>query len=634
LSGDDRSALTVAYYVDGTFADNVEYTLKDTPCGDVVGKTVCCFPKEVCTLYPKDELLHELCAESYIGTTLWSSENKPIGLIAVIGRKPLIRPELAESMLRLVSLRAAAELEQRIAAAALKEANAELERKVRKRTEDLQKSHDLLEELSRQVPGVIYQFRLSPDGQYCIPYASAALSDVFELSPEDVRDTAVPFFARIHPDYVDTLFHSSQTSARLLTPWEDEFLVQLPRKGLRWIGGVSRPERTQDGSIIWHGFATDVTERKLIEQALLEKSALFNEAQRQANIGSWHWSVDTGEVSWSEQLYTITGRDSRQGCIEYEDQEQMYATESWSRLDTAVKQALATGEPYELELELIRADLSRRICIAKGEVVLDKDGAVSGLRGTVQDVTERVQLERQLFQAKQLESIGHLVAGVAHEVRNPLNAILLISEALFRETEIEGNETYTPYITHIRTQVNRLARLMNDLLELGKPIAPSCLLPVHLHNLCCETIDLWSNSGAAHKLPVLLAAETEVSEMSVVADPCKLQQAMFNLLENAAQHSPVGSEIKITLSEQMLNGPIARVASIRIADEGCGIQENKIQQIFEPFFSTRIEGTGLGLSLVKHFIENMGGSVRVWNNNPLPGCTVELCVPLSVKEHI
>jgi light-regulated signal transduction histidine kinase (bacteriophytochrome) len=112
LLGDNLTAQTLAVYFDGKFEDNVEYTLQDTPCGDVVGKTICCFPRDICHLFPKDVVLQEMTAESYVGTTLWSSKGQPIGLIAVISRKQLANPRLAESILKLVAIRAAGELER------------------------------------------------------------------------------------------------------------------------------------------------------------------------------------------------------------------------------------------------------------------------------------------------------------------------------------------------------------------------------------------------------------------------------------------------------------------------------------------------------------------------------------------
>ncbi len=127
LLGDGLTAQTLAVYCDGRFEDNLEYALKDTPCGDVVGKMICCFPRDVRHLFPKDVVLQEMMAESYVGTTLWSSKGQPIGLIAVIGRQPLASHHLAESILKVVAVRAAGELERRQAEAALRESRSLLD---------------------------------------------------------------------------------------------------------------------------------------------------------------------------------------------------------------------------------------------------------------------------------------------------------------------------------------------------------------------------------------------------------------------------------------------------------------------------------------------------------------------------
>ncbi len=112
LDRDGLTARTLAVWSDGHFEDNVEYTLKDTPCGNVVGKEVCCFPTSVCQLFPRDQVLQELQAESYVGVTLWDHTGRPIGLIAVISRRPLIDRKFAETTLKMISIRAAGELER------------------------------------------------------------------------------------------------------------------------------------------------------------------------------------------------------------------------------------------------------------------------------------------------------------------------------------------------------------------------------------------------------------------------------------------------------------------------------------------------------------------------------------------
>jgi PAS domain S-box-containing protein len=112
LEGDGLTAKTVAVWCDGKFEDNVSYALKDTPCGEVVGKAVCCFPANVCQFFPRDQVLQDLRADSYVGVTLWNHTGRPIGLIAVIGRRPLSNRRLAEDILQLVAVRAAGEMER------------------------------------------------------------------------------------------------------------------------------------------------------------------------------------------------------------------------------------------------------------------------------------------------------------------------------------------------------------------------------------------------------------------------------------------------------------------------------------------------------------------------------------------
>ena len=112
LEGDGLNARTVAIWCDGGFQDNVTYALKDTPCGDVVDRAVCCFPASVSQFYPRDQVLQELRAESYVGTTVQNHVGRPIGLIAVIGRRRLEDPSLAEATLKTVAIRAAGEMER------------------------------------------------------------------------------------------------------------------------------------------------------------------------------------------------------------------------------------------------------------------------------------------------------------------------------------------------------------------------------------------------------------------------------------------------------------------------------------------------------------------------------------------
>ena len=260
---------------------------------------------------------------------------------------------------------------------------------------------------------------------------------------------------------------------------------------------------------------------------------------------------------------------------------------------------------------------------------LDDNGNVRGLIHVVRDITtrrkaeeERERLEARLRDAEKLQVIGSLAGGVAHEVRNPLNAIMALTDALDRE--VGGNPEYHTFMHHMRTQVERLSTLMTDLLELGKPVERSRLRTERLADICVMSLDAWRQSRWGRRREVELAIAQGGERLVLDADGKKLQQVFINLLDNAAQHSEEGSPLTLT----MLKGH-GSTAQVSVIDRGSGIPEDILPKVFDTFFTTRRGGTGLGLSIVKHIVELHGGAITLSNNEPPPGSTATVILPVK-----
>ena len=147
--------------------------------------------------------------------------------------------------------------------------------------------------------------------------------------------------------------------------------------------------------------AAFVEERRRTRQNLTEEHAQMTEAQRLAQVGSWHWDPSTDTVTWSEELYRIAGRDPHLRAPTYKEHGQLYTPESWDRLQRAVEESLRTGQPYELDLEMVRLDGTTKWITARGEAEGDDTGRVVSLRGTVKDITERRRIEEALRESEQ-----------------------------------------------------------------------------------------------------------------------------------------------------------------------------------------------------------------------------------------
>ena len=161
----------------------------------------------------------------------------------------------------------------------------------RKRLEIAQhETLDRLRKIASQAPGVVYQFRLRPDGSACVPYASEAAREIYRLDPEEIREDASGIFTPVHPDDLENFKSSIEASARDLAPWQHEYRLKFDDGTVRWLFGNSTPQREADGSTLWHGFLTDITGRKINEER-----ALQSEAKLRAfldNISDTLWLID------------------------------------------------------------------------------------------------------------------------------------------------------------------------------------------------------------------------------------------------------------------------------------------------------------------------------------------------------
>jgi len=156
------------------------------------------------------------------------------------------------------------------------------------RRRDEERSRELasrLQKIASQVPGLVFQFKLRPDGTSCMPYASDRLRELFRVSPEDVRDDARKLFAILHPDDYKEITESIRYSASTLHPWQAEFRVKFSDGEVRWFYSNAVPETQRDGSTLWHGFANDISQRRESDRAKAQLEEQLRQSQKVESIG-------------------------------------------------------------------------------------------------------------------------------------------------------------------------------------------------------------------------------------------------------------------------------------------------------------------------------------------------------------
>jgi len=222
------------------------------------------------------------------------------------------------------------------------------------------------------------------------------------MTPAGRSGSVKDFWDRVHPDNLDQLRMAIETAKRNHEEFDQEFRVVRTDGALRWLRSQGRFFYAPDGEPErMLGISRDITERKQVERVLRQSEAELMEAQRLANVGSWWWDPKTDTVTWSKELYRIAGIDPSMPAVSYKDHPKLYTAESWERLRAAVEEALRTGTPYELDLEMIRSDGARRWLVARGEARRDASSDVVQLRGTVHDITERKREEQALRESEE-----------------------------------------------------------------------------------------------------------------------------------------------------------------------------------------------------------------------------------------
>jgi PAS domain S-box-containing protein len=247
-----------------------------------------------------------------------------------------------------------------------------------------------------------------------------------------------------------------------------------------------------------------------------------------------------------------------------------------------------------------------------------KDPDVPSLYAVGSDVTERRALERRAAEAEALAHMGTLAAGLAHEIRNPLNAALLQLHLLGRGIDKLPSEERVNLPDRVRivdTELRRLERLLSDFLELARP-RPMAREPIDLERLLDEVLSF--QEPAAHARGVTLVRR--LSETPAVGDRERLKQVFHNLVVNAMEATPRGGAVTVTSLHDH------NEAVVTVADTGRGIPRGTLEKVFEPFFTTKEAGTGLGLAIVRQIVERHGGRVEL-ESAELSGTRVTVHVP-------
>ncbi len=623
-------------------------------------------------------------------TPLLSSQGQVLGTFAMYYSQPHTPQDFEWELIEVASSLAGIAIERKQAEESLQQLNEDLENRVIERTSELSKalkqlqteiaerqeteqelteSERRFQKLAANLPGMIYQCLLRSDNSVNFPYVSPACREMFELEAKAIQQNSDLLIDLIHPDDRPDYYESVAISAKNLQPWHWEGRLILPSLKIRWFQVNARPEAKENGDILWDGITIDITDRKQAEAALQESQQFIQKiADATPGILYLYDLEEQRNVYANSSVGTILG-------YTFDEIKEMGATflpqlihpEDMAKIVEHHAKFAETedGEIVEIEYRMKAAN-DRCFWLQSRDTIFSRNaiGQPKLIVGFAQDITTRKagesalqesearereraqQLEAalvelrstqtQLVQTEKMSSLGQLVAGIAHEINNPVNFIhgnikylkdytkhLLDLVHLYAQESPEPNpiivnkieemdldflaEDLTKIVSSMQIGTERIRQIVLSLRSFSR-LDESEMKPVDIHAGIESTLLIlqhrlkglngWPAIDVINEFSQLPLVECYASQlnqvfMNIIANGIDAIEERYHMLSVAEAEENPG---RIAIATKMMD---EKMVAVEISDNGTGMPQTVIDRIFNPFYTTKIvgKGTGLGMSI-------------------------------------
>jgi NO-binding membrane sensor protein with MHYT domain/signal transduction histidine kinase len=374
-----------------------------------------------------------------------------------------------------------------------------------------------------------------------------------------------------------------------------------------------------------------------LQEAKLQRSeAYLAEAQRLTRTGSWAWRVAGGEaLHLSEEWYRVYGFDPGNGPPDFEERLRRTHPEDRAKWQRAIDRAIAEKSCYEVEFRILLPGGSVKHIQSVGHPVLSASGNLVEFVGSSTDITQRKIAEEALRQAQadlahvnRVTTMGELTASMAHEVNQPIAAAVTDANTCLRWLSRDPPDVEEARLaaSRIVKDVTRAGEIISRIRLIFKKGTPEWVL-VDVNEVIREMIVLLR--GEATRYSISMRTELSEDAPQIMGDRIQLQQVLMNLMTNGidAMKDVDGMRELIICSRRAEDGQLM----VSVSDSGVGLPPQQADQIFNAFFTTKPQGTGMGLRISRSIVESHGG--RLWSGDNFPrGATFHLTLPHQSRE--
>lgn len=402
-----------------------------------------------------------------------------------------------------------------------------------------------------------------------------------------------------------------------------------------WVRENAKAVRRQDDRLIVLIACEDITERKEAENALRQSGNYLAEAQRLSHTGSFGWRVATGEIIWSDETFRIFGFE-KGPSVALDMVILRIHPDDRAGAQQTIDRASRDGRDFDHEYRLLMPGGSVKHVHATAHAVTDASDGIEFV-GAVTDVTARRRAEEKLHEAQaelahvtRVTALGELAASIAHEVNQPLAAVVANASAALRWLDRD-----TPELQEARSALvsiiddgNRAGEVIQRVRGLVSKTADQ-KAPLDINAVVNEVVTLLHRELFSHR--IVLRKDLAPALAPVLGDRIQLQQVILNLVINAieAMQPVTDRPRKLAIRTHQED---AREILVTVTDSGVGLAVQNADRLFAPFFTTKPDGMGMGLSICRSIVESHGGRLSA-SINVGPGATFQFSLPMHQEDH-
>jgi PAS domain S-box-containing protein len=475
--------------------------------------------------------------------------------------------------------------------------------------------------------------RVSSTGE--MRYWSEECYRVLGFDPRDGLPRFETFLQRVHPDDQAKIREISAAAGRAKFDYETDYGIVHPGGEIRDIHVVAHPVFNPSGDLVEYvGTVMDVTERRRSEEKLRQSEAYLAEAQKLTHTGSWVWEVAERRASHlSEEWYRVYGFDPKEGMSAWNKRLERIHPDDCDGRQQAIDRAINEKSDYEVEYRILLPGGAVRYLRSVGHPVLNASGDLVEFVGSSTDITERKQAEEVLHQAQtdvarinRITTMGELTASLAHEVKQPIAAAVTDANTCVRwlSRDCPDVEEAREAASRVVKDATRAAEIITRVRQLFKKGTPEQAL-IDVNEIIREMIVLLGSDATRYDVSI----QTELAKdlPQVMGDRVQMQQVLMNLMTNSIDAmKDLDGTRELIISSQAEDGQLM----ISVSDTGVGLPPKQADQIFDAFFTTKPQGTGMGLRISRSIVESHGGRLWAADNSPR-GASFHLTLPIKAE---